>query len=167
MLCCHGVSSSSFPNSKNGSGFRLTLLTQMISMEWDRTEYNLSGGHWHENFSNTHVSTYCRQYWGHRWYCSESSMEMPGNSRFQTIGNIFENFIRINVQAKFSMRTVLYQFEGNIALWKRPKFPQYMQRIWWKTVTTQHAGLRVLRSDVWEADIKGMDIKLHPTVSRM
>ena len=120
MLCCHGVSSSSFPNSKNGSGFRLTLLTQMISMEWDRTEYNLSGGHWHENFSNTHVSTYCRQYWGHRWYCSESSMEMPGNSRFQTIGNIFENFI---VQAKFSMRTVLYQFEGNIAWWKRPNFP--------------------------------------------
>ena len=44
---------------------------------------------------------------------------------------------------KTPILTILYQFKGDMALWKRLKCHQYMHRFW-QTVATQHVWLGVL-----------------------
>ena len=49
-------------------------------------------------------------------------------------------------------------------LWKRPTYPEYMQRTWWQTVTTQQTGLRVLLDEYREIllDLAGHFEWRHP-----
>ena len=49
---------------------------------------------------------------------------------------------RLNISYKQFYSTV-----NEIALWKRPKCPKYIQRTWWQTVATQHTGLTQFRAN--------------------
>ena len=62
---------------------------------------------------------------------NKSPKGMSGNSRLQKHGNMLIDFIWLNVQAKYLIHTILYHFKWDMALWKWPKCPQYMQRTWW------------------------------------
>ena len=64
-----------------------------------------------------------------------------GTPDCKSMENILIDFTWLNVQAKYLIQTILYHFKWDIALWKWPKCPQYMQRTWWQTVATQHTGL--------------------------
>ena len=72
---------------------------------------------------------------------NKSQTKMSGNSRLQMHGKMLIDFIWRNVQAKYLMQTILCHFKWDMAPWKWPMCPQYMQWTWWKTVTTQHKGL--------------------------
>ena len=63
-----------------------------------------------------------------------------GTPDCQITENMLINFIWLNVQAKYLVQIILYHFEWDMALWKWPKCPPYMQRTWWQTVATQHTG---------------------------
>ena len=91
------------------------------------------GRHWH---------TWTWKQWDSMFKSNKSSKEMSGNSRLQKHRNMFIDFIWLNVQAKYLIQTILYPFKKwDMALWKWPKCPQYMQRTWRQTATTQHTGL--------------------------
>ena len=63
-----------------------------------------------------------------------------GTPDCKNMGNVID-FIWLNVQAMYLIQTILYHFKWDMALWKWPKCPQYMQWTWWQTVATQHMGL--------------------------
>ena len=64
-----------------------------------------------------------------------------GTPDCKNMENMLIDFISLNVQAKYFIQIILYHFKWDMALWKWPKWPQYMQRTWWQTVATQHTGL--------------------------
>ena len=108
----------------------------------------------HENTPNTHVSAYCRQSLRStltyinmktvRLYI-ETAINLQrkclGTPDCKNMENMLIDFIWLNVQAKYLIQTILYHFKWDMALWKWPKCPQYIQRNWWQTVATQHTGL--------------------------
>ena len=107
-----------------------------------------------ENIPNTHGSAYCRWSLGSTLTCTNMKtvrfyvqtainlhrkwLETPDCKYME---NMLIDFIWLTVQAIYLIQTILYHFKWYMALWKRPKCPQYMQRTWWQTVATQHTGL--------------------------
>ena len=73
--------------------------------------------------------------------CHKSLKEMAGNSILQKHENMLIDFVWLNVLAKYLIQTIWYNFKWDMALWKWPKCPGYIQRTWWQTVATQHPGL--------------------------
>ena len=57
-----------------------------------------------------------------------------GTSDCRNMENILIDYIWLNVQAKYLIQTILYHFKWDMALWKWPKCPQYMQRNWWQRI---------------------------------
>ena len=71
-----------------------------------------------------------------------------GTPDYKNMENMLIDFTWLNVQAKYLIQTILYNYKWDMALWKSLKCPQYMQRTWWQTVATQHAGLTLLATKV-------------------
>ena len=65
-----------------------------------------------------------------------------GTPDCKNMENMLIDFIWLNVQAEYLIQTILYHFKWDIALWRWPKCPQYMQRTWWQTVAYSIRGWR-------------------------
>ena len=68
-------------------------------------------------------------------------MKCLGTPDCKYMENMSIDFIWLNVQMKYLIQTILCYFKWDMALWKWPKCPEYMQRTWRQTVETQHSGL--------------------------
>ena len=82
----------------------------------------------------------------------------------RTMENIFVDLIRLNVQAKSPIQTILYQFKWDMALWKRHKCHQYMQWTWWQAVAAQQTRLGLLGSGICGALYSNF---FHPLLSEL
>ena len=108
----------------------------------------------HDNIPNTHVSAYCRQSLRSTLIyismetvrlCIQTAINIEwkclGTPDCENMKNILIYFIWLNVQAKYLIQTLFYHFKWDMALWKCPKCPHFMQRTWWQTVATHHTVL--------------------------
>ena len=111
--------------------------------QWHKPQIYFPWRTQHENIRNTHDSVNCRYSLGStltyinmktvRFYVQTAInllRKCLGTPDCRNMENMLIDFIWLNVQAKYLKQTILYHFKWNMALWKWPKCPQYMQRTW-------------------------------------
>ena len=137
----------------NSVSHRLSATLESV-LNYPNPRYIISWRTQHENIPNTHVSAYCRQSLRSTFTCINMKTvrlyfqtainfqrKCLGTPDCKNVENVLIDFIWLNVQAKYLIQTILYHFKSDMALWKWPKCPQYMQRTRWQTVATQHTEL--------------------------
>ena len=127
---------------------------KLIYSQWHKPQIYFPWQTQYENIPNTHDSAYCRWSLGStliyinmktvRIYVQTAinlQRKCLGTPDCRNMKNMLTDFTWLNVQPKYLIQTILYDFKWDMALWKWPKCPQYMQPTWWQTVATQHTGL--------------------------